>query len=68
MVLVEPGLVLDLKQGDFVVFRSPEVSHFNLDYEGHRASLVLHTDSEMDKWNEHQNHWGHNIHLRYDHP
>ncbi|KIO05430.1 hypothetical protein M404DRAFT_15392 [Pisolithus tinctorius Marx 270] len=65
LVLVEPGLVLELRQGDFVVFRSPEVSHLNLDYTGERASLVLHTDREMDSWVWNQNGWGHNVTLKF---
>lgn len=65
LALVEPGLVLDLRQGDFAVFRSCDISHFNLDYVGHRASLILHSDQDMETWRRSQNHWGHNVYLRY---
>ncbi|KIJ11544.1 hypothetical protein PAXINDRAFT_36142, partial [Paxillus involutus ATCC 200175] len=33
LVLKQQGLVLDLANGDFVVFRLAETTHFNLDYE-----------------------------------
>ena len=60
LVLVEQGLVLELGSGDVVVFRSGEATHFNMDYEGERASFVLHTDWNMDTWQEHHNYWGGN--------
>ncbi|EGO18812.1 hypothetical protein SERLADRAFT_412040 [Serpula lacrymans var. lacrymans S7.9] len=44
LVLHEQGLVLELKSGDFAIFRPKESTHFNLDYQGERASFVLHTD------------------------
>ncbi|KAG6371355.1 hypothetical protein JVT61DRAFT_9557 [Boletus reticuloceps] len=65
LVLVEPGLVLDLRQGDFAVFQSCDVSHFNLNYIGRHASLVLHTDRGMETWRKNQNNWSHNIYLQY---
>ncbi|EGO18766.1 hypothetical protein SERLADRAFT_412020 [Serpula lacrymans var. lacrymans S7.9] len=38
------GFILELKSGDFAIFRSKESTHFNLDYQGERASFVLYTD------------------------
>jgi hypothetical protein len=32
--MMETGLVIRLKPGDFVVFRSSEITHFNLHYRG----------------------------------
>jgi hypothetical protein len=57
LVLKEQGLVLDLVNGDFVVFRLAETTHFNLDYEGSQALFMLHTDRAMDKWEEGRNGW-----------
>ncbi|KIJ12218.1 hypothetical protein PAXINDRAFT_83281 [Paxillus involutus ATCC 200175] len=61
MVMVETGLVVDLHQGDMVVFRSCDVTHLNLHYKGQRASLVMHTDKEMQAWLKNRNGWAHNI-------
>lgn len=60
LVLVEQGLVLEVGNGDVVVFRSGESTHFNLDYSGQRASFVLHTDREMVSWQKDKNFWGGN--------
>lgn len=57
LCLVEPGLVLDVNQGDIVVFRSSEITHFNLHFSGLRASMVLQTDREMSAWSSHKNGW-----------
>lgn len=62
LVLVEQGLVLELGNGDVVVFRSAESTHFNLDYSGKRASFVLNTDSHMDSWEKNKNGWAGNDH------
>ena len=50
------GLVIPLRTGDLVVFRSSETTHFNLHFTGRCVSLVLHTDRVMDKWAEKRNH------------
>ncbi|KAI0062592.1 hypothetical protein BV25DRAFT_1803811 [Artomyces pyxidatus] len=57
LVLVEPGLVLRLRSGDFVVFPSKKVTHFNMHYKGKRASLVLQTDNELTVWTKDRNGW-----------
>lgn len=57
LVLVEQGLVLEVGNGDVVVFRSGESTHFNLDYSGQRASFVLHTDRGMVSWQKDKNFW-----------
>lgn len=44
LCLFEPRLVLQLKHGDWAVFRSQDISHFNLHYNGMRASIVIHSD------------------------
>lgn len=63
LVLYEPGLVLPLTNGDFVVFPSCKLTHFNLHYIGQRASIVLHTDREMGKWLEDRNGWSTNSNI-----
>src|SRR5437899_1452382 len=49
LVLREQGLVLELQNGDFVVFQSSKSTHFNLDYVGRQASFVMQTDVEFGK-------------------
>ncbi len=46
----ELGLVLQLKQGDVIAFRSDILTHYNLHYSGKRGSLVVHSDKHLDKW------------------
>ncbi|KAJ7286787.1 hypothetical protein C8J57DRAFT_1282043 [Mycena rebaudengoi] len=50
LVLHEARLVLDLHSGDIVLFSSGRFVHFNLHYQGVRASVVLHTDSHSRLW------------------
>ena len=59
LVLKEQGLILELRSGDFAVFRSSETTHFNMDYTGRRVTFVMQTDVESDKWCEECNGWGH---------
>ena len=58
--LVEPGLVLGLRNGDAVIFPSHEISHLNLHFKGQRASFVFHSDKSATQWLEHRNFWSHN--------
>lgn len=41
LCLLGNGLVLELCSGNIAIFRSSEVTHFNLDYKGARVSLVF---------------------------
>jgi hypothetical protein len=50
LVLWEPGLVIDLRQGDLIFFPSSKITHFNLHFSGFRGSLVMHTDKELKSW------------------
>ena len=61
LCLYEPGLVLELRPGDVVMFPSNHVTHFNLRMEGYRGSLVLSTDSHMNSWIKDRNGWGAHI-------
>lgn len=60
LVMFEQGLVLETRCGDFVIFRSADSTHFNLHYEGRRASFVCHTDKGFDKWKVGRNGWAAN--------
>lgn len=55
--LYELGLVINLKAGDILIFRSCEVTHFNLHFSGLRGSMVLHSDRQGDNWVENYNGW-----------
>ncbi|KAJ8580065.1 hypothetical protein M405DRAFT_891923 [Rhizopogon salebrosus TDB-379] len=57
LCLLENGLVLELHNGDIALFKSSEVMHFNLDYQGARASLVFQTDKEFVAWLKNHNGW-----------
>lgn len=57
LVLREPGLVIELRNGDFAAFKSDCVTHFNLDYVGKRASFVLQSDRAFENWIAGANGW-----------
>jgi hypothetical protein len=63
LALLEPGLVLDLQNGDMVLFPSGKISHFNTHYKGMRASLVFHSDSSAQSWIKDRNGWNGNIYF-----
>lgn len=56
LVLWEPGLVCDLKEGDLILFPSSKITHFNLHFKGFRGSVVMHSDKELRSW-EDKNGW-----------
>lgn len=57
LCLYEPGLVILLRSGDFVIFPSHQITHFNRPYTGQRASLVCHTDRHAVDWEKDRNGW-----------
>lgn len=57
LCLVEPRMVVELQNGDWLVFQSKHVTHFNLPYQGKRASMVLHSDSHGQYWCNDRNGW-----------
>lgn len=61
LAMKEPGLVVELLQGDFIVFQSAQVTHFNTHYQGKCVSIVLHTNKEIQHWARNHNGWGDNI-------
>jgi hypothetical protein len=60
LVLHEPGIVVDMDNGDMIIFKSSKITHFNLHYIGLRASIVLHSDKGFDRWVEDRNNWQNN--------
>ena len=47
LCLFEPGLIFELEPGDVLAFPSSKITHFNLDFEGERHSIVLHTEAAL---------------------
>lgn len=65
LCLYEPGLAVKLENGHFAIFRSSEVTHFNLCFKGSRASFVLSTDKALEDWNDgRRNGWASNSYSR----
>ena len=50
LVLLEPGLVLGQRNGDAMVFPSGDISHYNMNFAGFRASIVFHSDRASESW------------------
>jgi hypothetical protein len=67
LVLHEAGLVLELKEGDILVFPSHRLTHFNLHFTGIRGSVVMHSDKEVKSWNANRNGWDNHIVAKYGH-
>ena len=57
LILVEPGLVIELKNGDAIVFKSSDVTHLNAHFKGLRASIVFHSDKQGRVWVKSFNKW-----------
>ena len=54
----ELGLVVNQRSGDVVIFKSSEISHFNLHYKGQSS------DKMAAGWVENRNGWDHNIFMK----
>ncbi|KAJ7478839.1 hypothetical protein B0H11DRAFT_2423821 [Mycena galericulata] len=65
LCLYELGLVAGLKTGDVFIFPSCYVTHFNLHFNGLRATLVLHTDRQGDQWAKNGGGWGKRVAHHY---
>lgn len=63
LVLIEPGLVIPLRTGDWILFPSCDISHLNLHYKGYRCSFVFQTDRRMCAWLDNQNNWEHSTYI-----
>ena len=57
-------MVVELQNGQGILFRSHKITHLNLKYTGERVSLVFHSDRSMDNWVKNFNDWGHNLYFR----
>ncbi|KAJ7136484.1 hypothetical protein C8R43DRAFT_820696, partial [Mycena crocata] len=55
--LYELGFKLNCRTGHILIFPSCYITHFNTHFIGLRATLVLHTDLEGDKWDEDSGGW-----------
>lgn len=60
LCLVQPGLVIPLQNGDFCIFPSMYITHFNLDYIGERCSFVFSTCKEFESWERDRHGWADN--------
>ena len=56
-MVYELGLVFALRFGDIFIFESSNLTHFNLEYTGYRGSLVMHTDSSIQRYMKDMNGW-----------
>ena len=56
-MLDELGLVIRLHSGHPLLFRSCDITHFNMPFTGKRISLVFHSDQEGDAWAMDRNGW-----------
>jgi hypothetical protein len=63
LCFMEPGIRLELRHGDVVLFRSSELSHFNLHFKGRRASIVFHSDKDGQAWVKDRNGWDKSIYM-----
>lgn len=57
LVLHEMGLVIELQEGDIIIFPSSKLTHFNLHFTGVRGSVVMHSDKEVKSWIKDRNGW-----------
>lgn len=58
--LVETGIVANLRHGDLYIFPSADITHFNMDYQGKRVSMVFHSDKFAEGWVRDMNGWENN--------
>lgn len=63
LCFLEPGISLQLRHGDIVLFRSSQLSHFNMNFEGYRGSIVFHSDFAGKAWVEDRNGWEKSIYM-----
>lgn len=57
LALYEPRVVLNVQHGGVVTFRSRDYTHFNLHYDGIRASVVIHSDRTGEAFRKNGNGW-----------
>ncbi|KAK1228246.1 hypothetical protein PQX77_008715, partial [Marasmius sp. AFHP31] len=64
LVLEEAGLVIRYNSGDFIIFDSETITHYNLDFKGMRISFALSTDKAAAQWVKDRNGWILNVYMR----
>jgi hypothetical protein len=57
LVLLEAGMMVDLREGDVFMFPSFQLTHFNMFFKGVRGSVVLHCDKDASRWKLDRNGW-----------
>ncbi|KAF8165818.1 hypothetical protein B0H34DRAFT_671569 [Crassisporium funariophilum] len=57
LCLEEPGMAIELKNGDGIIFASSKLSHFNSHFKGEHMSLVFHSDASAKAWAKDCNKW-----------
>src|ERR1700734_4012488 len=62
LVFHELGLIFAARNGDASLFWSVDLTHYNMNYEGIRGSLVFHSDRAGKRWKENRNGWQNNAH------
>jgi hypothetical protein len=63
LVFHELGLAFSGRNGDACIFRSANITHYNLDFKGVRGSLVFHSDKAGKRWEEDANGWKKNTYF-----
>lgn len=63
LVFHELGLIFAARNGDASLFRSIDLTHYNLNYKGIRGSLVFHSDKAGRRWVENSNGWQNNAYF-----
>jgi hypothetical protein len=61
LVLFEAGLIIDMREGDFFIFPSFHLTHFNMSFKGVRGSVVMHSDKGALRWKLDRNGWMNHI-------
>lgn len=57
LILYESGVVLDLVVGDIIAFPSCSLTHFNMDFDGIRGSVIFFSDKHGKDWVRFRNGW-----------
>lgn len=65
LCFLEPGIRLELGHGDIVLFRSKELSHYNMHFRGKRASIVFHSEAAGQEWVNSRNKWKGSIYMNH---
>ncbi|KAJ8090931.1 hypothetical protein PM082_024855 [Marasmius tenuissimus] len=64
LVLEELGIIINFKLGDFVIFPSTIIMHYDLHFKGLRASFAFSTDKHGKAWVRNNNSWDTNDYMK----